>query len=196
MTYNELFGILGVILTFIGFYPYIRGIIRGTIKPHLFSWIIWGSITLLVFFAQVYDGGGAGAWPTGVTGTITLIVIVIAYFKSPVIQSDKIDWFILTLALMGMPIWYITSDPLWAVVIVTVSEVLGFLPTLRKVYYHPFEESLLFFNIFTFRNIAAIIALENYSPTTMLFPVAATFTGLILIALIIYRRRVLDHLTG
>jgi|GEM_PF-6430894 len=31
---------LAIILTFVGFYPYIKSILQGDTKPHLFSWIM------------------------------------------------------------------------------------------------------------------------------------------------------------
>lgn len=188
MTYKEVLAILSIVLTCMGFFPYIRSILLGALKPHIFSWIIWGTVTIFVFFAQVYDGGGAGAWPMGVTGVITIFVAVIAYVKAPAIHADKLDWFFLLLALSSLPLWYVTSDPLWAVILLTTAEVLGFLPTLRKAYVHPFEESLLFFYIFTVRNMTAIMALEHYSLTTLLFPVVTIVSSLILIVVVTSRR--------
>ncbi|MCU6711451.1 TDP-N-acetylfucosamine:lipid II N-acetylfucosaminyltransferase [Paenibacillus sp. J5C_2022] len=46
MTYKELLAIAATLLTYIGFIPYIRSILLGKIKPHIFSWIIWGAGTL------------------------------------------------------------------------------------------------------------------------------------------------------
>lgn len=70
----------------------------------------------------------------------------------------------------SLPIWYFTSDPLWAVIVLTIVDVLGFGPTVRKAYFHPYDENLTFFSIFMARNIVVVLALENQSVTTMLFP--------------------------
>jgi len=91
----------------------------------------------------------------------------------------------------SLPFWYFTSDPLWAVVILTTVDVLGVGPTVRKSYFHPFEENVTFFSIFTVRNLIAIIALENYSLTTVLFPAAISVACLALILMIAFRRRFL-----
>lgn len=92
---------------------------------------------------------------------------------------------------MGCLQWYFTSDPLWAVVILTVVDLFGFGPTVRKGYNFPRSESLLFFSLFAARNILVIMALENYSLTTVLFPAVIAAACLFLILLIAYRRRVL-----
>ena len=68
---------------------------------------------------------------------------------------------------------------------------LVFGPTIRKSYNHPYSESLLFFALFTARNFIVIIALENYSVTTVLFPAVIAVACMLLMGMIAYRRRVL-----
>ncbi|VAX06896.1 hypothetical protein MNBD_GAMMA25-1518 [hydrothermal vent metagenome] len=63
MSYKEFLSALAIIITLVAFFPYIRSIIKNTIRPHVFSWVIWGMTTVVVFFAQLQDKGGAGAWP-------------------------------------------------------------------------------------------------------------------------------------
>src|SRR4028118_1206626 len=51
--YKQLLSAAAIVLTFALFFPYIRSINRGETKPHVFSWVIWGLGTLIVFFAQL-----------------------------------------------------------------------------------------------------------------------------------------------
>jgi len=44
--YKEIFSLIAIALTFAAFLPYIRAILRDEIKPHVFSWVIWGTTTL------------------------------------------------------------------------------------------------------------------------------------------------------
>ncbi len=189
MIYKEFLSAVAIAITFIAFFPYIRSIMQGQIKPHVFSWVIWGSTTFVVFLAQLEDNGGAGAWPIGVSGIITLFIALLAYIKRADITITRTDWVFFILAISSLPFWYITSDPLWAVVTLTTVDVLGFVPTVRKAYLAPYSESLLFFSLFTARNLIVIIALENYSVTTVLFPAVIAAACLLLMALIVYRRQ-------
>ncbi len=191
MSYKDLLGIIAIALTFIAYFPYIRLIIKGTVKPHVFSWIIWGTTTFVVFLAQLQDNGGAGAWPIGVSGVITIFIAVLAYIKRADIRITRADRLFFLSAMSSLPLWYFTSDPLWAVVILTTVDTFGFGPTVRKVYIHPYSESLLFFLLFAIRNIIAIGALENYSATTLLFPVVTAVACLLLIVMAAFRRRML-----
>ena len=112
MQYKELLSAIAIVLTFIAFFPYIHSIIKGEIKPHVFSWIIWGTTTFVVFLAQLEDNGGVGAWPIGVSGVITIFIALLAYIKRTEIKITRIDWLFFVSAVSSLPFWYFTSDPL------------------------------------------------------------------------------------
>lgn len=188
---KEILSAVAIALTFIAFVPYIRSIQSGETKPHVFSWLIWGSTTFVVFLAQLADDGGLGAWPIGISGIITIYVAILAYRKKSDSSITTMDWIFFIAAMTSLPLWYLTSDPLWAVVILTTVDVLGFGPTVRKAYANPHEEKIVFFFIFLVRNVTATIALENYSITTMLFPLAIATACFFLIMLLLFRRWVL-----
>ncbi len=189
MTYSKDFiGIIAVILTIVGFVPYIKSIIIGETKPHVFSWVIWGITTFIVFLAQLSDKGGAGAWSIGLSGVITTFVAFLAYTKKADITISKTDWIFFIFSLLALPIWYLTSSPFWSVFILTMVDVVGFFPTIRKAYVKPFEEKISLYFIIVARNITSILALEHYSTITLLFPIAITLVILVFIAVVMYRR--------
>jgi hypothetical protein len=192
---KETLSVIAIIITIGSFMPYLLSILRGQTKPHVFSWIIWSITTLVVFLAQLSDKGGAGAWPIGVSGIITIIVAWLAYRNKGDISITRSDWLFLISALSALPFWYLTADPFWAVLILTTVDMLGFGPTLRKAYHSPHDEQALFYFLFAIRNVIAIFALENYSATTLLFPVATGLGCLVLISVIGYQRRPLASKT-
>lgn len=188
MPYKEILSAIAIVLTFIAFYPYLRGILQGNIKPHVFSWVIWGTTTFVAFFAQLKAQGGVGAWPIGVSGAITILIAISAYVKRADVAITKIDWLFFISALASLPLWYLTANPAWAVVVLTIVDLLGFGPTIRKAYTHPHSEPLSFFAMFAVRNILVVMALESYSIATVLFPAAVAVACILLMALIVYRR--------
>ncbi|MBT3030004.1 MAG: hypothetical protein JAZ18_15075 [Candidatus Thiodiazotropha endolucinida] len=189
MVVKELISGLAVAVTFIAFFPYIHSILTGRTKPHVFSWVIWGSTTFIVFLAQLEDGGGAGAWPIGISGLITLYIALLAYRKKADITITNLDWAFFTSAMASIPIWYFTSDPTWAVILLTTIDVIGFGPTIRKAFAHPYDEDLKFFALFALRNLLVVMALERYTIATMLFPAVIATVCLFFIVLIVYKRR-------
>ena len=130
-----------------------------------------------------------GAWPIGVSGIITIYVAILAYSKKTDSMITRIDWVFFILAMTSIPLWYFTSDPLLSVVILTIVDLLGFAPTFRKSYVRPFEEHITFFVLMVIRNLIAIMALEHYSLTTVLFPALTAVACLIFIMMVVYRRR-------
>lgn len=192
---KELLSATAIGLTFGMFFPYIRSIHRGKTKPHVFSWVVWGLGTLTVFFAQLAGHGGLGAWPIGVSGVITSYIALLAYLKRADILITRTDWVFFGAALSALPFWFFTSDPLWAVVTLTVTDVIGFGPTVRRAYRYPYEESIGFFVLSTVRNLLVIFALEHYSLTTALFPTAVGLACLLLVIMLAYRRHVLTSQT-
>lgn len=189
MTYKTTLSMIAIALTFLAFVPYIISINNGKTKPHVFSWVIWGSTTFVVFLAQLKDNAGVGAWPIGISGVITILIACLAYLKRSDITITSKDWLFLCLALSALPFWYLTSNPLWAVVILTVVDVLGFGPTIRKVYHEPYSESLLFIALFFLRNILVIFALEHYSVVTVLFPAVLACACFLLFVFMLARRQ-------
>lgn len=192
MHYKEVSAAIAIFITFYAFIPYILSILSGKTRAHVFSWIIWGLTTLIVFFAQIEAKGGIGAIPIGISAGITLFIALLAYTKKNDSDITKTDWWFFILALASVPLWYFTSEPIWAVAILTLVDLAGFGPTLRKAYQFPHSESPLFFGLFFIRNLSVILALESYSLTTVLFPAAIALACIMLISIIMIRRRQLS----
>lgn len=179
----------GVVMTLVMFMPYIRSIRQSRTQPHVFSWLIWTLVTLSVFFAQLAGGAGGGAWPIGVSGLITAYVAMLAYSRNTDRNITRSDWIFLLVALTALPCWYFTSNPLWAVIILTGVDLAGFAPTFRTAHANPQREHIGFYALAAVRNLIAILALEHYSATTILFPAVVGFACVCFVAMVGYRRR-------
>jgi hypothetical protein len=188
-SYKLFFSGLGIAIILFAFAPYIGSILKGESKPHVFSWVIWTLTGSIVFFAQLAAEGGAGAWPVGFTAILCGIIAVLAFKKRADSTIKKIDWLFFYSALAALPLWYFTDDPLTAVIILTLVDLFGFLPTLRKSYHQPYEESALFFFLYTLQMICAILAVEAYSLATLFFQIVIGIACFILVAMLIIRRR-------
>ena len=120
---------------------------------------------------------------------VTILIAVLAHLKRGDTAITRWDWIFFVMALSSLPFWYYTEDPLWAVIILTVVDTLGFGPTIRRTYHHPHSESLMFYSLFTTRNLISIFALETYSVTTILFPAVVAATCLLFVVMAMIRRR-------
>lgn len=188
--YEAWSGAIAMALTFAAFLPYIRAILRGRVRPHVFSWIVWGINTSAAFFIALEADGGIGAWAIGFSAVVTLYIAVLGHFKCSDLTITRTDWVFFVAALAAMPLWYLMRDPLLTVWLVTLIELLGFGPTLRKTWRQPYSESMTFLGLMVMRNVLVITALGNHTTTTMLFPTMMSVACLALIAIMVWRRRI------
>lgn len=189
MTIFTLASAASIILTFVAYVPYIKAIRAGAVKPHFFSWVIWSLTTCIVFFAQLAANAGVGAWPTGASGAITVYVAWLSLKLRSDLSTTRMDWIFFITSILSLPAWFFTTDPLWSVVILTIVDVLGFGPTLRKAWHFPREESLMFYLLFVVRSGLSIVALESHTLTTVLFPATMVIACIFVCLLLAWRRK-------
>jgi hypothetical protein len=185
------FGILSATVSVLQYPAYIRDVIKGKTKPHAFSWFVWGLPCGIVFAAQIMKGGGAGAWATGLTTVFCTAIFLLSlrYGEKEITVLDKTC---LALALLAIVLWIMTKDPLGSVALITVADVLGFLPTLRKSMTKPHEETATSYLIGSLKWLLSLFALGSFTLTTALYPATMTITNTALVGMLIYRRRMAE----
>lgn len=186
--YKIWLGAIAFILTFVSYFPYYWGIYKGKTKPHGFSWFVWGTLTGIAFFAIVLSGGGAGGWEMGLNSILCFGIAAIAFWQRHV-KYVLLDWMALVGALLGIVFWVITKNPFSAVIMLVVSDTIGFLPTFRKAFYFPEEENPLSFSIGVIKYIIVLFALQNFTATTFLYPAFIGFIDSVFVVLVLIRRK-------
>ncbi len=186
---HETLGWISVGLVIVGMGPYFHLIYRRKIKPHAFSWLIWGVVTGISFFAEYSDHAGPGAWSTGVACITCSSVAIIAFFKGEhsVSRGDVVS---LLCALLALPVWYFTNNPLGSIIIVTGIDMVGFYPTIRKSYNKPYEEGMFMYFITALNFVVALFAIENWTLITWLYPVCTALSCIAMVVLLAARRRI------
>lgn len=193
MLYKEVLAVVGIVIGFISYFFYFRGILLGRTKPHIFSWLVWTVINFTAFFAQLIKGGGAGAWITAANAFLCLAVTIISLsFGEKNITSS--DWLCLGGAFLGIILWLITKNPLTAVVFACLTDVFAILPTWRKSYIKPFEENVFSFGLDLIKFVLELFALASFNLTTSLFPLTILVNDSSLVTMILIRRRIIGKL--
>src|SRR5689334_17674042 len=116
---KNIVGIIAVILTFSGYIPYTRDILRGKTKPHIFSWFLWGSVTLIVFALQLYGHAGTGAFVTLAAALMCFWVILLGFKYKSTSEIKKLDIVFIILALIAIGLWVIAKQPILSAVLAT-----------------------------------------------------------------------------
>ncbi len=169
---------------------YIRDVFWRGVRPHVFTWLIWGILNGVVAAAQFVSGGGPGAWITGYLCIMCFVISTLALFRGTKDITFS-DWVCLLAALCAIVAWIFTSNPLTAVIIALLANAFGYIPTFRKSIKKPDEESALGFGIASARSIFAVLALASWNPTTLLHPIFSLIMDGGGALFILYRRKVL-----
>ena len=190
---KNIVGIVAVLLTFIGYIPYIKDVISGKTVPHVYSWFLWGFVTLIAFALQVSAGGGIGAYVTFTAGLLCTIVFIIGFTKKGKKDITQVDTIFFILALIALGFWLIAKQPVISAILTTGVDLLGFAPTIRKSWNKPYSETLSFYLLNTIRFILAVFSLQRYTIVTALYPLAWIFGNGLFGLMLIMRRKQLKQ---
>ncbi|MEJ0021398.1 MAG: hypothetical protein WDN47_02315 [Candidatus Doudnabacteria bacterium] len=186
--YKIFLGYLAVAIELASYAPYFWGIYKGKIKPHAFTWFVWGTLTGIGFVAQILSGAGAGSWIMALNSIFCFAIAGIG-FRQKHVKFVLFDWVALVGAFLAIVFWRITDNPLTAVVLISVSDGIGLLPTIRKVYYFPDEESISPWALGILYYIISLFALQSFTITTWLYPAAIILFDSIFVLEATIRRR-------
>jgi hypothetical protein len=185
--------IIGSVATLIGFATYIQYLYllhHKRIKPHVFSWFVWGLISVIGWAAQWVDSAGPGAWPMAQTAIWCFVVAAIS-LKRGEKNITRSDWYVFIGSLLSLAAWAVTKDPAWAAVLITITDILAFYPTIRKSWHKPHEDAAFAFSISATKFAIALFAIENISVATFLYPFSLVFVNGGYVVMLLWRRRVL-----
>jgi hypothetical protein len=187
---KEVVAVVAAIMAFIGNISYIRDVFKGKIHPHPYTWFIWSIVSLVTFFGGLTKGAGIGALPTGVAEGFTIAIFVLSLKHLFSSNSKKLwrirkeDHYFLFFALFGLVPWYFTHDPTASVVIVVTIDIIAFLPTLRKTWFHPETERPTLYEMNVLRHVLTLFSLEAYNIATTFHSVAMICTNSLMTVLI------------
>jgi len=168
-SYKIILGYTATLVAFISFVPYFRDIFKNKTKPHAFSWFIWGLLAFIAFGIQVGEKSGAGAWVNAMDGLMCFAICILALVKGER-KFVLLDWISLIGAFIGIFLWQIIDQPLLAILMVMLTDAFGFVPTFRKGYLKPFEETLFTYLLSAFKFVFALFAFDSWNLTIILYP--------------------------
>lgn len=182
------FGILSLIPAAIAYTLYFKGLLAGKVKPHAFSWLIWGLLAGNGFIAQLSAHAGVGSWATGVTSLACLSIFGIAIFRGDT-KVLRLDWILLTLALTSFGLLFVIEYKTLSLCVTLFATLLGFSMTWRKAWRLPHEEAAMAFGLNAIKFLPAISALQTYSFLTVAYPLTAGIANAAVVFIILLRSR-------
>jgi len=188
LDYKIIIWVIAVIFTLWWYFYYVRDIFLWKTKPHIFSWLIWWVLTWIGFVIQYNDWAWPGAWITLVSAIICLLIafLAIKYWEKNITFSDKVSFLS---AIIVTIFWLLLDNPLLSIILIVVIDTLSFYPTFRKSWNNPWEETLIHYYFASFKFVLAIIALNNFSLLTLLYPLSLVIVNGVFIIMVLYRKK-------
>lgn len=184
---KELFAITAALFTAAGNTPYVWRTVRGDVRPHPYTWLVWAIVSGIVFFGQVAKGAGLGALPTAVSGLFATLIFLLS-LRRGFEHVHRSDAFFLVLALAGIVPWTLTNDPTWSVIIAVLIDLSAFVPTFRKAWRRPKTEEPVLYGANVLRHSFALVSLQTYNVATALHAVAMIVANGGMTAFLLWRR--------
>lgn len=184
---KEIVGSIAVILTFVSYIPYYRDILRGKTRPHIYSWSLWGLLTVLLVALQIRGGAGPAVWVTASAGLLCLGVVFLSLKngKKDITASDTVT---AILSLVAIFFWLVVDQPVISIILVIIADMLAFIPTIRKSYIDPYSETLSLYVTNSLRFVLALVAVEQYTFLSTSWIIAWIVGNALLSVLLIVRR--------
>jgi len=163
---------LGMAVSFLGTLSYIKAMIKGTVRPNRVTWFVWAVAPLIAFAAALADGVGLAAIPVFTVGFFPLLVFTIAVFKKDAFwKLSKFDILCGILSIMALVVWYITKNPVTAIVLSLLSDFFASLPTLTKTWKYPETEDTFAYLAGAINAATSFAAIKVWNFSSLAFPI-------------------------
>jgi hypothetical protein len=188
MEFKTIVALIVIVLSVAGYVPYIWDIVKKKTQPHVFTWLTATLTAFIAWALQILGGAGIGSWPMLVVTGLCVCVLVLSIWRGTK-NITKSDVVCLVLSFVALYLWLIVKQPILSVILITLAEVISYIPTVRKLWNDPYNETLSLYQISMFRHALAIVALENINLLTALYPAAWSLTNLTITTIIVVRRK-------
>lgn len=187
---KDIYAAVAVALMLFSRGTYLASMMRGGTRPHAFSWLIWGVISSIGLAAQIAEHAGPAIWVRAVGSATCFLILALCWWRG---ERDirRADWVTLAVALTAVPLWVATKTPVWSVILVCLIDTSGYIPTARKVWLKPAEETPYSYILSGLGAFLSLLAIENYTPSTWLYPLVLTVSNFAMASFIFSRRFIL-----
>ncbi len=182
------FAIAGTAVGIASFIPYIYQILKGQTKPHAYTWLIW-SITQGIATAGLYYGGAgitAYGWILSTAVAFATFLLSLFYGTKNITRGDTL---VLVGAFAAIAVWQGLHNALLAVLMATLIDFLGYLPTYRKSYAEPWSENIAAWVGYVIGPSLSFFSLAAYNLLTATYILMAVAANLALVLLLLIRRQ-------
>lgn len=175
------------VIPIVGAVPYIIDSYKKKAQPKFATWSTWALLNAINAVAAFVDG----ALPTAIVSTIgTITTATIAGFalRNGFTHYTRFDAICQTLALLGIVLWLLSSEPATAVVMVLLVDLLAGLPTIRNAWLLPHAETISAYATGALGSVLILASLEQFTFIGVALPLFILIFDALVVLIIVARR--------
>jgi len=175
------------IVSLVAFIPYLLAMLRGETRPNRTSWWIWTVVGLMLGASYYSSGANHTIWApvSYIIGPFAIAILSIKYGEGGWTRFDR---YCLLGAGVSVMLWWLFSSPLVALLINLFIDLMGALPTIRKVYHEPESEDRTAWTLFFVSGIANLFAIDSWTFAIAVYPIYMLLLSGLITAFIFIRR--------
>lgn len=133
---------------------------------------MWSITPLIATVAAITDGVGWSVLPVFMAGFGPLLIFI-ASFANPnsYWKLNKFDYLCGFWSILAMIFWFITKEPVIAIIFSIISDGFASFPTLVKAWKHPETETTVVYLTSLFDTLTSFSAIKTWSFSSYAFPV-------------------------
>lgn len=191
MEIKLIFSIIWIVLLIIAFGHYYYSIFKWETKPHVYTWLLFSLLLTTTFFIQSSHGWWLGTYILLADSIACIITFIIALFYGSK-NITLLDTLFLVWWIIAIIMWLIFDQPVISTILIILIDFIALLPTYRKCWSEPYEETVVIYFISGLIFLSSFIAIENYSFLTVWHQIAVITFDWGLALYIIIRRKLVN----
>ncbi len=186
---NENFVFLGLALSILGGLRYLIATLKGESKPNRVTWFFWALAPMIAFVAQIKQGVGIQSLLTFIVGFNPLLIFIASFVnKKAYWELRKADYVCAVLAILGIVLWQITSEPNIAIFFAIAADFVAAFPTIFKIMKFPETENIWIYVAATMNGTLTLLTFNSWTFENYAFPLYIVISSAMIFALIEWRK--------
>lgn len=181
----ENFVYLSLLLNLVAGVSYFLSTWRGETQPNRVTWFFWALAPLIAGSAQLSEGVGLSTLAVFAISIPPLMILFASFAnKKAYWKLGTFDYACGAAALIGLVLWWITSEAQYAIVFAILSDLFAAVPTLRKSFTDPQSEYGPAFILGAIAPLIGVLVVQQQTFAGYAFLMYSVFINALIFALI------------
>jgi len=190
---KNIFLVLSTVISLSAYFVGIRFIFKGSFRPQRITWFLMAVISALFVATLLAQGDRNAVWLASAIFVGNFLIFLLS-IKNGIGGKSKSDMVVLLVVVISLLVWYITKNPLLALVMSIIADFIAFLPTMIKSWFLPWTEEWMFYVFGIVSSFLNLLSLSVFNFEKSIFLIYFLLSNIALVLIIVLRRKYIKTL--